>query len=168
MLDLASQGEGEREPVALNRLADPCYLQAAVLAFASYYLVKIVPYWGLALIATNLAFVVPLIYTSNQELIDHHLQQASDVVNSQTEQLRQVASKHTAQATEITKQYIGDYTAQAQQLLRGSAAAPTASDSAVPKHSDFPAVPKEDLKAPVAAPAAQAAAKKEQEPLIAA
>lgn len=129
----------------------------------SYYLVKIVPYWGLALIATTTAFFVPLIYTSNQELIDHHIKQASDVVNTQTEQLRQVASKHTAQATNITKQYIGDYTSQAQQLIRGRSTSPEATKSTLstgPKETDFPAVPKESIKTsePII---------KEEEPLIA-
>ncbi|KAI1143058.1 Reticulon-domain-containing protein [Hypoxylon sp. FL0543] len=122
---------------------------AAIGAFLSYYLVKIVPYWGLALIATTLLFFVPLIYATNQELIDHHLKQASDVLNSQTEQLRQVASRQTAQATEITKQYMGDYTAKAQQMLRGRSSSPEAAPKSAPqtslKESDFPRAPKEDL-----------------------
>ncbi|KAI0843213.1 Reticulon-domain-containing protein [Hypoxylon sp. FL0890] len=123
---------------------------AAIGAFLSYYLVKIVPYWGLALIATTLLFFVPLIYTTNQELVDHYIKQASDVVNSQTEQLRQVASRQTAQATEITKQYMGDYTAKAQQMLRGRSASPETTSKSAPqtslKDSDFPQAPKEDLK----------------------
>ncbi|KAI2622245.1 Reticulon-domain-containing protein [Hypomontagnella submonticulosa] len=123
---------------------------AAFGALLSYFLVKIVPYWGLALIATTLVFFVPLAYTTNQELIDHHLKQASDVVNSQTEQLRQVASRHTAQATEITKQYMGDYTAKAQQMIRGRSASPEITPKPAPqsnlKESDFPQAPKEGLK----------------------
>lgn len=93
---------------------------------------------------------MPLAYTTNQELIDHHLKQASDVVNSQTEQLRQVASRHTAQATEITKQYMGDYTAKAQQMIRGRSASPEITPKPAPqsnlKESDFPQAPKEGLK----------------------
>ncbi|ORY63076.1 Reticulon-domain-containing protein [Pseudomassariella vexata] len=127
---------------------------AAIGAFLSYYLVKVVPYWGLALIATTVTFFTPLVYKSNQELIDHHLKQAGTVVSNQTEQLRQLAGKHTVQATEITKQYMGDYTSKAQQLLSGkkstSATSPTPQESdfpAVPKQeTDFPAVPKDDLK----------------------
>lgn len=60
-------------------------------AFISYYLIKIVPYWGLALIATTMVFFVPLVYTTNQELIDHHLKNASDAINAQTSQVRNVA-----------------------------------------------------------------------------
>ncbi|KAK8105954.1 uncharacterized protein PG998_003576 [Apiospora kogelbergensis] len=142
---------------------------AAVGAFLSYYLVKIVPYWGLALIATTLVFFVPLIYATNQELIDHYLKQASDVVNSQTEQIRQVASKQTAQAAEMTKQYMGDYTAKAQEMIRGRSTSPAATKKPAPTETDFPqapkdapefpAVPKDDLKTDLDV-------KLEQEPLL--
>ena len=137
-------------------------MQAFLASFLAYWLVKIVPYWGLALIATTTLFLVPLIYTSNQELIDHHIQQASDIVNAQTNQIREVASKHTAHATEITKQYMGDYTNKAQQLIRGRSASPEVATKPAKQYqpADFPAPPKEDLKAK---PDTQ-----EEEPLIAA
>ncbi|KAI1333077.1 Reticulon-domain-containing protein [Xylariaceae sp. FL0255] len=119
---------------------------AALGAFLSYWLVKIVPYWGLGLIATTALFITPLIYTSNQELIDGQLQHASELLNSQTEQLRQVASKHTSQATEITKQYMGDYTAKAQSMIRGSSASPEPAPAQPSlKETDFPAAPKEEF-----------------------
>lgn len=86
-------------------------------------------------------FFVPLVYTSNQELIDHHLKQASDIVNAQATQLQELASKHTAQATEITKQYVGDYTAKAQQMLRGRSASPEVGRGSNLKDTDFPKVP---------------------------
>ncbi|KAI1341570.1 Reticulon-domain-containing protein [Xylariaceae sp. FL0016] len=150
----------------------PASAAAAGAAFLSYYLVKVVPYWGLAVIATTVTFFAPLIYTSNQELIDSQLKNASDVISSQTDQLRQVAGKHTAQATEITKQYVGDYTAKAQQMMRGRSASPEATSKPAPapaqvpqtnlQESDFPAAPKEEFnhEAPEV--------KSEQEPLIAA
>lgn len=130
----------------------------------SYYLVKIVPYWGLALVATTVLFFAPLIYTTNQELIDHYLKQVSDVVNSQTEQLRQVATKHTSQATEITKQYMGDYTHKAQQMLRGRSASPEISPKPAQsnlKDTDFPQAPKQSFQS-------ADGAVDEEEPLIAA
>ncbi|OTB06332.1 hypothetical protein M426DRAFT_115660 [Hypoxylon sp. CI-4A] len=140
---------------------------AAIGAFLSYYLVKIVPYWGLALIATTLLFFVPLVYATNQELIDHYLKEASDVINSQTHQLRQVAGKHTAQATEITKQYMGDYTAKAQQIIRGRSASPEVTARAAPqthlKDSDFPSAPREGFQREEAEKSSD-----EEEPLIAA
>ncbi|KAK1752124.1 Reticulon-like protein 1 [Echria macrotheca] len=127
---------------------------AAFGAFLSYYLVKIVPYWGLALIATTVVFLTPLIYTTNQELIDSQLKHASEIVNAQTAQLKTVAQKHTEQASQITKQYMGDYTAKAQSLIKG--ARPDV------KASDFPAAPKDDFKTPIVP-----ASKVEQEPLVA-
>ncbi|KAH6659694.1 Reticulon-domain-containing protein [Truncatella angustata] len=130
----------------------------AVAAFLSYHLVKIVPYWGLSLIAATVVFFAPLIYTSNQELIDHHLRQASNIVSNQTEQLRTVASKHTSQATEVTKQYMGDYTQKAQELLRGRSSSPEAVSkqpqthsqipTTQPLESDFPAAPRDFPVAP--------------------
>jgi uncharacterized membrane-anchored protein YhcB (DUF1043 family) len=137
--------EAQRIFFAENVLASSV---AAVGAFLSYYLAKVVPYWGLAIMATTLLFFVPLIYTTNQELIDNHLKQASDIVNSQTEQLRQVAGKHTAQAAEMTKQYMGDYTHKAQEMIRGRSASPTASKKPAttgPQENDFPQVPTQDF-----------------------
>lgn len=147
-------------------------LQVAISAFLSYWLVKIVPYWGLALIATTLLFTVPLIYTSNQELIDHHLKNAQDVINAQTEQLKKVAGTHTAHATEVTKQFMGDYTTKAQEMLRGRQASASAPAPAKPastvNESDFPAAPKEDIKVAEEPAAPAAPVKEEEEPLIAA
>ncbi|KUI63804.1 Reticulon-like protein 1 [Cytospora mali] len=142
-------------------------LTVCLSAFISYWLVKIVPYWGLALIATTLLFTAPLIYTSNQELIDHHLKNAQELVNAQTEQLRKVAGHHTAHATEATKQLVGDYTSKAQQMLRGRSTSPqVAQTKPAVRESDFPAAPQEDFKAHETAPAVQS--EPEQEPLIAA
>ncbi|KAI1054845.1 hypothetical protein LB506_006760 [Fusarium annulatum] len=92
---------------------------AFIAAFISYFLVKLVPYWGLAVIGTTVAFVVPLIYTSNQELIDEQLHHASELINSQTAQIQSVASKQMEQVSNISKQYAGDYSGKVQDLLRG-------------------------------------------------
>lgn len=115
---------------------------ACVAAFLSYYLVKIVPYWGLALLSTTILFIAPLVYKTNKELIDAQLKNASDLVNAQTNQLKDVANKHTAHATEVTKQYMGDYSAKAQQLLGGHSA-----PNPVPAQTSAPAATK-----PVAVP----------------
>lgn len=120
---------------------------AAVSAFIAYYLVKIVPYWGLAVIATTVLFFAPLIYTRNQELIDNQLHHASEVVGAQTAQLRSVAQKHTEQATQVTKQYMGDYTAKAQALIKGAGARGHGQqhhEEESPDH-DLPTPPKEDF-----------------------
>ena len=89
---------------------------------------------------------MPLLYTSNQELIDNQIAQASDVLNAQTAQIRQVASKHTAAAADLTKQYMGDYTSKAQQMIRGrTGATPAPPASKTYKASDFPDAPKDPL-----------------------
>ncbi|KAM0563553.1 hypothetical protein ACHAPJ_001277 [Fusarium lateritium] len=132
---------------------------AFIAAFISYYLVKLVPYWGLAVIGTTIAFVVPLIYTSNQELIDEQLHHASELINSQTAQIQNVASKQMEQVSNISKQYAGDYSGKVQDLLRGktasrqkidhqpeqpNSAAPGANLSVSQKQPQFPTPPTED------------------------
>lgn len=108
------------------------------MAFFSYYLIKIVPFWGLCLIGTSVAFLVPLVYISNQELIDHHIRKASTVVNQQTEQIKQVASHHASVAAETTKQIASDYTAKAQEMVAaktGRASSPTATTKPIKTES---------------------------------
>ena len=131
------------------------------------------------MIATTVVFFTPLIYTSNQELIDTQLRHASEVVNAQTAQLRTVAQKHTEQATQVTKQYMGDYTAKAQALIKGARhhdEKPQEKPQEKPsvKATDFPAAPKEDFKPAVVKPdivepTPESVAKTDgEEPLIAA
>lgn len=146
--------------------AENIYASAAAClgAFISYYLVKIVPYWGLALIGVTTLFFVPLIYTSNQELIDHHIKQVGDIMQTQTHQLREATLKSTNQATQITKQYMGDYRAKAQQMIRGRSVSPEASPKPAAKEykfADFPPAPKDNFKG-----AEEPVIKSEAEPLI--
>ncbi|KAJ1331710.1 reticulon family protein [Microdochium nivale] len=150
--------ESQRILFAENLIASAA---AAIGAFISYYLINIVPYWGLALIATTAVFFVPLIYTSNQELIDNQIKQAADIVNTQTEQLRTVATKHTTQGVEITKQYVGDYTAKAQQMISGRSSPETIKSSQFPDApktgvNDFPTAPKTNLETTQEEPIIQA------------
>jgi hypothetical protein len=128
-------------------------------AFFSYYLIKIVPVWGLALIGTSITFLAPLVYKTNQELIDHHVKNASNVVNQQTQQVKALASHHASRATEAATQYVGDYSAKAQEMI-GRSPSPTAVKTEAPGYSsqDFPAAPTEEFKAPV---------KEESEPIAA-
>ncbi|KAH6996354.1 Reticulon-domain-containing protein [Ilyonectria sp. MPI-CAGE-AT-0026] len=130
---------------------------AWVAAFISYFLVKLVPYWGLAVIGTTVVFFVPLVYTSNQELIDAQIQNASDLINSQTAQVKDVAQKQLDQVSALGKQYAGDYTGKVQALLSGKTPSrqviikpapefpnPPTEDPAQAEEVDFPEVPKED------------------------
>ncbi|KAI9645571.1 hypothetical protein NHQ30_006313 [Ciborinia camelliae] len=143
-------------------------LAAFLGAFVSYYLIKLIPFWGLSLIATSVLFISPLIYKTNKEFINHHLANASNVVNRQTEQVKQLASQHAAQVAETTKQYAGEYAHKAQEMIgsaRSRSGSPEASRVTSPtktngiKEEDFPAAPKEEFKTETAT---------EEEPLIAA
>ncbi|PHH88232.1 hypothetical protein CDD83_7795 [Cordyceps sp. RAO-2017] len=121
---------------------------ACVAAFLSYHLAKLVPYWGLAIIATTIAFFAPLVYTSNQELIDHHIKNASDVISAQTAQVRTAAQKQAGQLTTMGKQYAGDYTGKVQEMIRGRSASPEAATKPAPSHKglEFPTPPTEEPK----------------------
>ena len=137
-------------------------IAAFVAAFLSYWLIKVVPLWGLTLIGVSCIYLGPLIYMTNQELIDHHLKNASDVVNTQTSQIKDLAGQHTARASETVKAYAGDYTAKAQEYIgnaRGRSTSPEVSSSksaanaplksepgSAPAYSasDFPHAPKQE------------------------
>jgi hypothetical protein len=128
----------------------------AFLSFLTYHLTKIVPYWGLAIMGTLLAFIAPLVYVTNQELIDHHLKNAGEVIDAQTAQVRSVAQKQAESVTAIGKQYAGDYTGKVQEMLRGGRKTsnptfPTA-PTEEPKNPEIPEVPLEDPSLPAEPP----------------
>ena len=132
-----------------------------VAALLSYWLIKVVPFWGLSLIAVSCIYLGPLIYMTNKELIDHHVQNASEVANSQANQLKDLAGHHTARAHETVKSYAGDYSAKAQEYMgsvRGRSTSPEVNSSkptsnaplksepgSAPNYSseDFPHAPKQ-------------------------
>lgn len=120
----------------------PASIAAAILAFLSYHLTKIVPYWGLAIIGTVIAFVAPLIYVSNKEIIDEQLKNASEAIDAQTAQVRNVAQKQVHQVATAGKQYAGDYSHKVQELIRGRGS--PSKTVAVPKQPEFPSPPTEE------------------------
>ena len=125
----------------------------------SYWLIKVLPFWGLSLIAVSCIYMGPLIYMTNKELIDHHVQNASEMANSQANQLKDLAGHHTSRAHETVKSYAGDYTAKAQEYLgnaRGRSTSPEVASSKPTSNppiksepgsglseSDFPHAPKQ-------------------------
>lgn len=154
-------------------------LQAFLGAWLSYYLIKVVPFWGLSLLSTSILFLAPLIYKTNQELIDHHLANASKVINKQTEQVKALAGQQAARATETTKGFVSDYSAKAQEMIgnaRGRSVSPTLSSKPAPevkkenapsyKAEDFPEAPKEEFKSAPPVGETVSALKTEEEPLI--
>ncbi|KAL2061848.1 hypothetical protein VTL71DRAFT_7226, partial [Oculimacula yallundae] len=123
---------------------------AFIAAFISYYLIKIVPFWGMSLIASSVLFLTPLIYKTNKELIDANISKASSIINKQTVQVKNLASQQAARATETTKSFVGDYSAKAQEMIgsaRGRSVSPIASAKPAKtepfnvKENNVPAVP---------------------------
>jgi Reticulon len=113
--------------------------KAFVASFVSYYLIKWLPLWGLSLIGTTLAFVGPLVYLQNKDMIDGHIDKAGNVINAQAAQVRDLAAQHTTRATETVKTYAGEYTKKAQDMV-GNARGKT---NGV-KSADLPTAPKSD------------------------
>ena len=131
-------------------------------AVVCYWLIKIVPFWGLSLIGASCIYIGPLIYMTNKELIDEHLKNASEVVNNQANQVKDLAGHHTARAQETVKAYAGDYSSKAQNYIgsaRGRSNSPEVTSSkpmanapvksepgSAPKYSpsDFPHAPKQE------------------------
>ncbi|KAF2675485.1 hypothetical protein BT63DRAFT_39355 [Microthyrium microscopicum] len=116
---------------------------AFLSSFASYWLIKWLPLWGLTLLSTIVTFLAPLVYVSNKELIDGHLNHASNLITEQTSQLRDLASQHTSQATETVKSYAGEYSQKAQEMI-GQARGRVNGSSMQP--NDFPTAPKTEPK----------------------
>lgn len=134
-------------------------LAAFLAAFISYWLIKVVPLWGLSLISVSAIYLVPLIYINNKVVIDQQLDNAYNIINSQAVQVRDLAAHHTSRATSTAKAYAGDYTSKAQDYIgnaRGRSKSPELIKSSPhvksepgsdPKYSpsDFPHAPKQEL-----------------------
>lgn len=90
---------------------------AFFITFISYFLVKIMPTWGLALLFTTLIYTVPLIYINNREVIDAQIDNASTLINEQTQQVRTIAAEQTQRATEIAQSTATDLQNRASELI---------------------------------------------------
>ncbi|OAG12413.1 uncharacterized protein CC84DRAFT_1183079 [Paraphaeosphaeria sporulosa] len=116
-------------------------IAAFFASLTTYFLIKFVPLWGLALIATNVAFLGPLIYIQNKEVIDAQLEKGYHIANQQATQLRDLAAEHTGNATASIKGMTQQYTNKAQETInqyRGRSSSPEV------KREDFPAAPKDE------------------------
>ena len=127
----------------------------------AYYLIKFVPLWGLSLIGTCAIYLGPFIYIQNKQFIDEHLGHAHSAVVQQGSQIKDLAAQHTGRATEVAKQYAGDYTSKAQGYIgsaRGTSASPEPqSSNPAYKAGDFPHAPKQEPTAGVTGHAEQEA-----------
>ncbi|KAF9741123.1 hypothetical protein PMIN06_008338 [Paraphaeosphaeria minitans] len=116
-------------------------IAAFFASLTTYFLIKFVPLWGLALIATNVAFLGPLIYIQNKEVIDAQLEKGYHIANQQATQLRDLAAEHTGNATASIKGMTQQYTNKAQETInqyRGRSSSPDV------KREDFPAAPRDE------------------------
>lgn len=148
---------------------------AFVTAFISYFLVKLMPSWGLALFFTTVVYFAPLVYISNQEFIDHHINNAQTVLTEQGKQVRDLAAQHTNKAVESSQSLLKDYSAKAQEMIgqtkkaavdKGYVASSTAEKVApeqAVKSKDFPSAPKVEPAGPETAQAEEHKA----EPIVA-
>ncbi|CAK1357141.1 unnamed protein product [Cercospora beticola] len=93
-------------------------------SFLSYYLIKVMPTWGLLLFFTTLVYFAPLVYVTNKELIDEQLGNAQKIVSEQTEQVRSLAAENANKAWQATQSATKEYTAKAQEAI-GQASAKT-------------------------------------------
>ncbi|KAI9786263.1 MAG: hypothetical protein M1816_008072 [Peltula sp. TS41687] len=92
-------------------------IAAFVASLSSYFLIKFLPLWGLAVIGTTVLYMGPLVYLKNKETIDAQLEHLTNVLNQQAHQVRDLTVHHTARATETVKHYAGDYSAKAQEYI---------------------------------------------------
>ncbi|KAK1147524.1 hypothetical protein N8T08_000865 [Aspergillus melleus] len=149
-------------------------------AFSAYWLIKFLPFWGLSLLAATIAYIGPLVYMSNREVIDAQIEHVQGIVESHAHQLKDLAEERAFRATGIVQQYVTDCSVKAQGLLPGqrrsvspevAKVAPTPVIKKEPEpepaftSSDFPEAPKTE---PVAESIEQPPQYAEKEPLLAA
>ena len=128
--------------------------KAFLAALISYFLIRFTPVWGLALIATTVVYLGPLIYIENKALIDGHLQNASSIANQQASQFKDLAGQHTSRATSTISQYTGDYTSKAQDYIGTTIGK---SRQKIVKENDFPTAPQGEFQSEKPAAAVPAA-----------
>jgi len=92
---------------------------AFVASLISYYLVKLMPLFGLLIVGDVIVFTGPLVYLQNQELIDNHIKQASAVANDHIQNARGLAEKHTAEYSNKARASIGDLTGKLSSAYQG-------------------------------------------------
>ncbi|KKK13491.1 cwl1 [Aspergillus rambellii] len=126
-------------------------------AFTAYWLIKFLSFWGLSLLAVTIAYLGPLVYINNREIIDAQIENAQAIVSSQAHQLKDLAGEHTSHATDVVKQYVGGYSSKAQEYIghrRSASPEMTKAPSPVIKQepeaeslittTDFPEAPKDE------------------------
>ncbi|KAH7562333.1 Reticulon-domain-containing protein [Bipolaris maydis] len=123
--------------------AENVYVTVAAFfaSLISYFLIKWVPLWGLGLIATHIAFLGPLIYIKNKDVIDAQLEKGYTIANQQAQQVKGLANQHAGNAMKTVQGYTQQATAKAQETVnqyRGRSTSPEV------KKQTLPSVPKHE------------------------
>jgi len=84
---------------------------AFVATFISYWFVKYLPLWVLVLAADCLAFVSPLVYSKNKELIDAYVDRSAEMAQQHAAQLKVAAAKHAETASASLMNLVSPYVA---------------------------------------------------------
>ena len=126
------------------------FMQAFFASLISYFLIKLVPLWGLGLIATVVAFIGPLIYLQNKEFIDAQLEKGYNIANQQAQQVKHLANQHAGNAVKTMQGYTQQATAKAQETVkqyrgRSDSAQNQTQTQTQLKKENFPVAPKHDL-----------------------
>jgi hypothetical protein len=122
----------------------------------SYFLIKFVPLWGLTLIATTVAYLGPLVYIKNKEVIDAQLEKGYNIANQQATQLKDLGAQYTGNAAKTVQGYTKEYTAKAQETInnyRGRSASPEVKKENFPNAPVHEPVSEESSESSVAEPA---------------
>ncbi|EUC40322.1 hypothetical protein COCMIDRAFT_9775 [Bipolaris oryzae ATCC 44560] len=117
--------------------AENVYVTVAAFfaSLISYFLIKWVPLWGLGLIATHIAFLGPLIYIKNKDVIDAQLEKGYTIANQQAQQVKGLANQHAENAMKTVQGYTQQATAKAQETVnqyRGRSASPEVKKQTLP------------------------------------
>jgi len=102
---------------------------AFVLSYLGYVLIKYLPIWGLTLLADVMIFTFPLIYIQNQEVIDHHVHQASSVVSERVVHAKNLAEKHTTEYTLKAKELATDISGKVTNTYQGRQRIPSVQEN---------------------------------------
>jgi hypothetical protein len=100
----------------------------------------------------TVAYLGPLVYISNREIIDEQIANLQEIISSQTNQLKDLAEERTSHATGVVKQYVGEYSHKAQEYIGRRSASPEITKVPAPvktetvaeptiKTEDFPEAP---------------------------
>jgi hypothetical protein len=121
-------------------------------------------------IAVTTTYFTPLIYISNREIIDEQISNVQEIINSQTNQLKDMAGERTSHATGLMKQYVGEYSSKAQGYIgsrRSASPEATKLVSPVKRETVTESVKTEpiaDFTAPITAPVSEPVIKHEDFP----